>query len=384
MNSRLSRLVLSALTASIASGSYMATDAAIQSPWTQAELAGEAYLKLNDYTAASASFQKALSLCNVPYPSPFRQISTLKRLSWISLQTRKYDDAEKYAGQAVTLAEKFSAGPLLADCLFVLANAYVGQHQLKKALPVFDRVIAIRERFPGPRKRALLAWSLYEKANVLMLLNDPAGAEPLYARALKAVHDGIPQMIEKLATCCFLQKKYDQSEQLYKHALVATLRAYPKDRIAPAYQLQLLAVFYGLRQDYPQGTRSLKRSLELLVADKETERSLSTWSVGNAIYRQWPAVEPAHIQATIEVFDRLIQELESEPNPDRSLLAWTWQLLGAYCLDQRQYDRSVKALSKSLTLTQQLPDASWRLASIEKSLAYARALQKAGNAQEHK
>ncbi|MCU0445833.1 MAG: tetratricopeptide repeat protein [Microscillaceae bacterium] len=121
---------------------------------------GNAYIDMNEYDSANYFVQKALPLTqkHAPLFESFARYNSGK----IALYRRQFALAQNEAQRALQLAQKYADKQDLSAAHLLLAQIYLAQNQLDKALAAAQQSVGVAEA--SQRKRDIyMAYSLYSK-----------------------------------------------------------------------------------------------------------------------------------------------------------------------------------------------------------------------------
>ncbi|MBM3225316.1 MAG: tetratricopeptide repeat protein, partial [Candidatus Tectomicrobia bacterium] len=138
----------------------------------------------------------------------------------------RYAEAEKQLTAALEEAERSGlSDQRLSIPLTTLALVYSAQNHVDKAEPLYQRILALRERSLGPEHLEVAA-ALDNLAEVYEVQGQYLQAQTLYWRALqirekmlRPTHPGIASSLDNLASVYEAQSLFAEAEPLYQRAL---------------------------------------------------------------------------------------------------------------------------------------------------------------------
>lgn len=142
------------------------------SEWDQQWESIQEQIRAGDLTQAHTQLQTILPSIRENGPSDSRYAKIIYQLGEIALLQEDYDRAESYYWEAMPLIVQ-SLGPEhlnMADPLEKLASMYQKKGDLKIALPLFKRALALREKTWGASDPKLLP--TLKHYHVLLMLGD--------------------------------------------------------------------------------------------------------------------------------------------------------------------------------------------------------------------
>ncbi|MFO1429625.1 MAG: tetratricopeptide repeat protein [Candidatus Competibacteraceae bacterium] len=186
-------------------------------------------------------------------------------------QAGKYADAERFARQALAVAEHaFGSGhPDTATSLNNLAVVLKDQGRPGEAEPLHRRALAIREKVLGAEHPAT-ATSLNNLAVVLRSQGRYGEAEPLYRRALAiqekvlgAEHPTTAMSLNNLAEVLWAQGRYGEAEPLHRRALAIREKVLGAEHPDTALSLNNLAEVLRAQGRYGEAEPLHRRALAI-------------------------------------------------------------------------------------------------------------------------
>jgi tetratricopeptide (TPR) repeat protein len=229
------------------------------------------------------------------------------------------------------------------------------QGRYAEAIPIAERVLAIREKALGPDHPAV-AQSLYNLAALYDSLGDYAKAEPLIKRSLvireKALgpnHPDVARSLNNLAVLYNALGDYAKAEPLYKRSLAILEKTYGPDHPDVARSLNSLAVLYGSLGDYARAVPLYKRSLAILektLGPNHPDVALSLNNLAELYYSlgDYAKAEP--------LFKRALAIQEKALGPDHPQVALSLSNLAALYRDLGDYAKAEPLLKRSLTINE--------------------------------
>ena len=185
-------------------------------------------------------------------------------------EEHRYAEAEKQFKAAIEEAEKFGPGDTrLATSLSYLAEVYVVQQKYAEAEPLYQRALEIREKAKGPEHHDVLV-SLNNLAAVYYVHGKYAEAESFYKRSLSILEKvqgpdspEVATILNNLAELYRAQGKYAEAEPLYKRLLIIEEKALGPDDPNVAASLNNLALLYANQGKYSEAEPLYRRALTI-------------------------------------------------------------------------------------------------------------------------
>lgn len=170
------------------------------SNWLKYMRAGERASELHRLAMAQRFFEAALAELDAKKQSEFRLISNLKSLALIQAQERQYSKAEKNLKIAIAHLEEKPEGPLLASCLYSLADVLSHDPTRSKELTGFlENALRIWRQTLLRRKALIL--KMLDVGAVFALAGMPVRALEIYELALDYSRELGPQSGSLKASC---------------------------------------------------------------------------------------------------------------------------------------------------------------------------------------
>ena len=206
-------------------------------------------------------------------------------LNTLDQQRVYYQEEHVPIGEGITLNNK--AG-ILREVGYSLSSSL----EREKAQPYYDRAgetyqeaQAILEGALG-RNHPDVATSLHDRAIVLMLMGDYAGAEPLFSRALSILEGAlgpnsryVADAVVSLARCYDSQGKYGEAEVLYERAVRIRRQELRADHPDFAESLNDLAWLRFEQGKYSEAEPLFRDALAIWQALPEPQHSYSVFSL---------------------------------------------------------------------------------------------------------
>jgi tetratricopeptide (TPR) repeat protein len=253
-----------------------------------------------------------------------------------------YKKAQPLLENALKIREKL-LGPNHSDTATSfnnLADIYFEQGKYAEAEPLYKRALAIREKILGPN-HYYTGNSLLNLASLYREQGKYVEAEPLYKRALsireKALgpnHKEMAVSLNNLAGFYLEQGKYEEAEPLFRRTLVITEKALGPDHPNIAKDLNNLAELYREQGKYAEAELFQKRSLairEKILGPNHPGTAASLNNLANIYFGQGKYAEAEPLYKRALAIAEKILGLE-HPNTAASLnnLADVYQKQGKY------------------------------------------------------
>ena len=232
--------------------------------------------RLGRFADAESQFREALHAWEqITTPEPVETAVTLNDLGNLLRVQGRFLEAERLLRRAVALEER-AEQPVQLDLAYTLNSLgalYCNRNQPTSAIPLLKRGLAIREQTLGS-EHPLVASSLSNLADALLLLDKTVEAETLYRRALKildatAEHPTLAALTNyKLAEMYSHKRRARagnllEAEAFYRQSLTAWDRAPERNHPQVGLSLCGLAEIYLTQQRYAEAEPLLKQALEI-------------------------------------------------------------------------------------------------------------------------
>lgn len=293
-----------------------------------------------------------------------------QRVSEFLVSIFQVSDPSEAKGNAITAREILDQGakkieaelkdqPLMqARLMYTMGNVYSSLGLYKKAQPLLERALKIREKLFGPNHKDT-AESLNNLASLYWEQGRYAEAEPLYKRSLaireKVLgpnHNETCNSLLNLANIYRDRGKYTEAEPLYKRVLSIKEKTFGPDYPEMAELLNNLAGFYLEQGIYTKAEPLFKRTLAITEKVSgpdhcDTARDLN--NLGLVYHKQGKYVEeePLHKRA-LAIREKILGP--DHPGTATSLnnLANTYSSQGKYVEAEPLYKRSLAIDEKAL------------------------------------
>jgi tetratricopeptide (TPR) repeat protein len=209
------------------------------------------------------------SLAGAPAIAQHDEAAALDKRIKELYQTGKFSEAIPVAQRVLAIREKALGPdhPDVATALDSLAMLYHNQGRYADAEPLYKRSMVIREKVLGP-EHASVADSLNNLAELYRTQGRYADAEPLYKRSItiyeKALGPDSPRFAKSLNNLAFLygqQSRYADAEPLFKRAVAVLEKALGPDHPDVGQLLNNLAGLYNGQGRYADAEPLFKRAL---------------------------------------------------------------------------------------------------------------------------
>jgi CHAT domain-containing protein/tetratricopeptide (TPR) repeat protein len=268
---------------------------------------------------------------------------------------RRYSEAVPLAQRVLAIREK-ALGPDhldVAHALSNLAKLYDDQGRYADAEPFYKRYLEIREKLLGP-DHIDVALALNTLAILYWHQGRYADAEPLYKRCLEIRekllgpdHIDVAYVLNNLAILYNDQGRYADAEPLYKRSLEIHEKVLGPDHIEVARALNNLAALYEARRRYADAEPLFKRSLEirekLLGPDHiDITRTLNNLATVYEAVGRYTDAEPLY-KRSLEISEKVL-------GPDHIDVAYALNNLADLYRDQARYADAEPLYKRSLEI----------------------------------
>ena len=246
-------------------------------------------------------------------------------------------EARKLAGEALLLAT---------------------QSKADEALPLAEKVVALREKILGP-EHADVGAALNFLAGVYFDKGEFKTAEPIYLRALavreKAFgqeHLDVAESVNDLAVTYLNLGEYDRALPFYQRALAIYTKLLGPDDPQIAHALSNLAGAYQQKSDYAQAESLYRRALAMREKNFGAEHYEIAESLGHlaGLYRdmgEYAKAEPLHLR-TLAIKEKVLGNTHPEVAETLNNLALLYNEMGDYVKAEPLYQRAIAIREKAL------------------------------------
>lgn len=227
----------------------------------------EVYAETADYSEAENLLKRAVKSTSGGCSSA----TALMSMGKIYTLQGKYSEAKAAYHRALELVEA-DAGtdhPDVAATLTSLGWVFTNERQWKDAIPVLEKALALREKAFGPR-HPLVAQSLSNLADAAAGSGDLARAETLTKRAIEicdetvgTAHENTLVALRQLALLKRKNRNLEGAEDVYRDIIQREEKAEPKDNVAMATDLTVLAELLTSENKLAEAGKMKARAQEL-------------------------------------------------------------------------------------------------------------------------
>ena len=228
--------------------------------------------------------------------------------------------------------------------------------QYAEAVPIAERVLAMREKELGP-EHSKVATALNNLAALYNNLVRYADAEPLYKRALaideRALgpdHPGIAAALNNLAELYRRQNRFVDAVPLYERAIAIREKALGPDHPEVGKSLNNLAVLYFNQGRFSEAEQLYKRVLVISETDSDDTslgRSLSNLAVLYDAQGRYGEAEPLYERA-LAIYEKMLGPDHPQIAYPINNLAVLYVNMGRYPDAERLYKRALAIREKAL------------------------------------
>jgi CHAT domain-containing protein/Tfp pilus assembly protein PilF len=238
------------------------------------------------------------------------------------------------------------------------ADEFRNAGKYSQAIPLVQRILAIRERQVGPDHLSVAAWL----NNLAVLYVDQgryADAEPLHRRALAIRekkldrdHPDVANSLNNLAETYRNQGRYSDAEPLYQRSLAIYEKVFGLDKLDVAAPLNNLAVLYRSQGRYADAEPLYRRSLAIYEKALGSDHPIVAKSLNNlaGLYEsqgRYSDAEPLY-QRSLVIYERAF----GPEHPDIALalnnLAELYESQGRYSDAEPLYKRALAIFERAL------------------------------------
>jgi tetratricopeptide (TPR) repeat protein len=297
---------------------------------------------------AEQYYQQALDI-KIEFKDRYSQVSTYQQLGMAAQEQRQWEQAEQYYQQALEIKIEFNDRHEQASTYHQLGMVAEEQRQWEQAEQCYKQALDIYIDFKDRYSQA----STYQQlGNVALEQRQWVQAEQYYQQALEIYIKFKDRHAQagtyfQLGRVAQEQRQWAQAEQYYQQTLEIYIEF--KDRHAQAGTYHRLGIVAQEVRQQAQAEKHYQKALEIFVEFKDRHAQAGTYhQLGNVAleHRQWERAEQYYQQAL---------EIYIEFN-DRHAQTGTYHNLGMVAQEQRQWERAQEYLLKSLAITAEFKD----------------------------